>query len=233
MMSVAIISPSFHQYTRLCVKKISDIIYLALVNALGVIFMSLQDDGGGGLPKIFDQYPDLKKRLEDYLGQVPEEQRSADLEKFKKFVSGEMTWAEIRGIPRSTLKILAEIAYNEFVKGNYRLSESLFKGLSIIDHSNWYYRAALGAIYQKQKLYEDAIAEYSMALTINDQEITSLANRGECYMRLENYPRALDDFSRAVELDPEGKNNWARRARAYRQKLIQEGHVTNPSREEA
>lgn len=180
---------------------------------------------GRALPKIFDDHPDLRNRLEAYLNSIPEEQKRLELEKFEKFVAGELTWSEVKGIPRATLKILAEIAYQEFVKGYYPKAETLFKGLSIIDHSNWYYRAALGAIYQKQKLYAEAIEEYSMALTINESEITCLTNRGECYLLLNQYTKANEDFTTAISLDKDNKNNWAKRARAYQKRLIDEGLI--------
>lgn len=178
----------------------------------------------GVLPRIFDKDPDLKKRVEAYLAKIPQKRKEEDLKKFERFVAGEMTWAEIKGYPKVLLKELSRVAYLKFKTGDFRLAESLFKGLSIIDHSNWYYRAALGAIYQKQKLYEQAIEEYNMALTLNDKEITSLTNRGECYLHLENHQAALKDLRRAVELDPEDKNNWAKRARVLVRKIVEEGH---------
>ncbi|MDO8518885.1 MAG: hypothetical protein Q7T11_01825 [Deltaproteobacteria bacterium] len=176
------------------------------------------------LPKIFDSNPDLKKRIESYLATVPREKKEEDLKKFEKFVSGEMTWAEIKGYPKAFLKDLARIAYMKYKTGDYTAAESLFKGLSVIDHSNWYYRAALGTIYQKQKLYEQAIEEYTMALTLNEKEITSLTNRGECFFFLKNYPAAIQDFTGAIALDPEDKNAWGKRARMMLKKVTDEGN---------
>lgn len=179
---------------------------------------------GGFLPKIFDSDPALKKKVESYLASVPREKKEEDLKKFEKFVSGEMTWAEIKGYPKAFLKDLARIAYLKYRSGQYPVAESLFKGLSIIDHTNWYYRAALGTIYQKQKLFEQAIEEYTMALTLNEQEITSLANRGECHLLLGNVEAAEKDFEGAITLDPGDKNSWGKRARVLLKKMKEEGN---------
>lgn len=189
-----------------------------------------KSSGGGKLPKIFDKVPELKKRAEDYLANTPLEKKEEDYQKFQKFISGEMTWAEIQNYPKKYLKEIARLAYLKFKMGDFRVSESLFKGLSIMDHLNWYYRAALGAVYQKQKLYEQAIEEYSMALTINEKEITSLTNRGECHMHLQNFSQAVEDFKSAVSLDPAERNSWGKRAKVLLKKLTDEGHVSEETK---
>lgn len=165
------------------------------------------------LPRIFDRNPELKKKVEAYLETIPAEQKEEDFQKFLKFVSGEVTWAEIKNYPKTLLKELAKIGYDKFLRGDYQTAEILFKGLSIIDHTNWYYRAALGSLYQKQKLYDQAIEEYNVSLMLNETEMTSLTNRGECYLHLNNQVKARKDFEKVVALDKEQKNAWARRAK--------------------
>ena len=46
-------------------------------------------------------------------------------------------------------QVLPAEEINLYLTGDFAAAESLFKGLSVIDHTNWYYRAALGTIYQK------------------------------------------------------------------------------------
>lgn len=175
------------------------------------------------LPAAISNNPSLKQKAESFLSEVSPEQKKKDYEKFQMFVRGEITWAEIKGFPKYMLKELSTIAYTHYKTGDYRLAESLFKGLAIIDHVNWYYRSALGAIYQKQKLYEQAIEEYDMALTLNTQELSSLTNRGECQMRLNNFSAALADFDAALALDPQAVNSWTKRAQRLKQRLNMEG----------
>ncbi len=178
------------------------------------------------LPKVIAQEPLLKKKAEDFLAHISPEQKKKDFEKFEMFVRGEITWAEIKGFPKYMLKELSRIAYTKYKTGDYIVAESLFKGLSIIDHVNWYYRSALGAIYQKQKLYEQAIEEYGMTLALNNQEISALTNRGECQMRLNNFAAALQDFDKAIALDPGYLNTWTKRAKLLKQRLTMEGRGT-------
>lgn len=219
---------------RLSVEKINDIIAL---RGVWLPFMGAAENSHfefmtepkpqkkkSPLPKFFEKDPELKAKVEAYLAGVPQAEKERTLHTFLKFMNGEVTWAEIKGISNSLLKELAKIAYLKLRRGDYHKAEVMFKGLAVIDHNNWYYRAALGAVYHKQKLYDEAIEEYTIALELNDQEITSWANRGECHYVLKNYEDALHDFEHALKLDSDGKNAWAKRARVLKQKLLNEGH---------
>lgn len=216
---------------QLSEEKINDILELGRVVP---IFM-----GGAGKKvepgkflRIFDKDPELKKRVQDFLASIPEEKKAENFEKFKKFIVGQMTWADIKGYPKEFLKHLADVAYLKYRKKEYGLAEILFKGLSIIDHTNWYYRAALGAIYQQQELYHQAIEEYSLALKKNGEEMSSLTNRGECYMKLKNNREAIKDFEGAIKLDADNSNASAKRSRALLASIVSredEEEVTDPS----
>ncbi len=165
-------------------------------------------------PKIIQDDPELKKKVEAYLAALPKEQKEKDWEGFKKFVTGEITWAELTSIPKSVLKAIAEIAYYKMTKGDYAVSEVLFKGLSVIDHANWYYRAALGAIYQKQKQHAEALEEYSNAIVLSDTEVSTFVNRAECHLALGDKPSAIADLKQALVLDPQVTSRWGKRAKS-------------------
>lgn len=177
-----------------------------------------------GLPKIFDLNPEIKKSVEAKLAQKSPEEKKASLEKLEKFISGEMTWAEVKGFPKVLLKELAHLGHSRFKAKDFPQAEAIFKGLSILDHNNWYYRTSLGAIYQRQGLFEEAVDEYSAALLLNEKEITALANRGECYMMMEDFQKALQDFKAVTQMDPEQKNAWGKRAHLLYKKLVSAGH---------
>lgn len=169
--------------------------------------------------KIFEKYPHLQAGFENFLKTVSKEERDDIHKKFLRFIDGEITWSEMKGYPADMLREISKIAYFLFQKKSYKEAEVIFKGLSVIDHRNWYYHAALGAIYQKQKYYEQAIDEYTAALHIKEDEITSLTNRGESYFQLGLEDQALQDFDKAISLDASDKNPWARRAKLLKNKI--------------
>ena len=58
----------------------------------------------------------------------------------------------------------------------------------------------------KQKKYQQAISKYTTALKLNPQCHLSLSNRCQCYIMLNNAPKALQEAQKVVEL----KNDWAK-----------------------
>lgn len=179
-----------------------------------------QDGSKISLPGFFDKNPELKRRVVAFLRSVPDAEKKDTVEAFRKFVSGDLTWAEVRHVPRRLLKELAKIGYFKFQSGDYKGAEILFKGLAIIDHNNWYYRSALGAVYQKQGLYEAAIDEYTVALQIKDDEATSLVNRGECLMRVGDLDSALEDFTAVTTIVIDPDSPWRKRAEILTRKIL-------------
>ncbi len=169
--------------------------------------------------QVLDKHPLLKKAVTEYVATVPAEVRQKNLDAVQKFLSGELTWAEIKNIPKPLISQLARVAYDQFKMGDLKSAESLFKGLAVLDHNNWYYRAAIGAVYQKQKFYEQALGEFDIALELNPDEITCLVNRGQCHLQTGDADAALEDFKRVIALKPSADNPWLKRAQALQQAI--------------
>lgn len=165
------------------------------------------------LPETFDQNPELKARLEEYLQNLPAQERDEQVRLIQKYVAGEMTWAEIKNVPQSLLKQLARVAYARYKVGDLKTAELLFKCLSIVDHQNWYYRSALGTILQKQSQFEAAVEEFNLVQELYPNEVTSLVNRGICWAKLKEYDLAMEDFSRVSELSLDINHPWVKKAR--------------------
>jgi tetratricopeptide (TPR) repeat protein len=173
------------------------------------------------LPVFFDRNPELKAKLQDYLRSVPEAQKRENVELFRKFLTGELTWAEVKKIPKPLLKELARVGYQRLLQKDYRGAEVLFKGLAIIDHNNWYYRAALGAVFRQEGHWEQAIEEFSIALNLRPDEVTCLVNRGECYLHGKNFDAALEDFIAVTNSDLPKESPWRKRAEVLSRKIVE------------
>lgn len=169
---------------------------------------------------MFDENPELKKKLIEHLQKLPEEEKKRDVHLVQKFLEGEITWAEVKNIPKKLLKEIAKIAYLKFKQQDFKKAEILFKGLALLDHLNWYYRAALGAVFQKRGLFEQAIEEYDVALRLKPQEVTSLLNRGQCFVRLKDFDAALQDFNAILKSPLEENSPWRKRARTLSQAIL-------------
>lgn len=136
----------------------------------------------------------------------------ADL--FYRFANNKISLADIARLPRQTLRRLAEVGYLKYKYGRLEDAKEIFRTLARVDHTNYYYRSALGGVYQKLKKWIDAVANYTMALTLNPKDVASYVNRGEVYLRHEKFKKAAEDFRSAILLDRAGQNLWANRARS-------------------
>ncbi len=98
----------------------------------------------------------------------------------------------------------------------------IFKGLSVLNDEDPYYHTMLGAIYQRQEKWGDALAEYTIAIEINPQDITAYVNRGEIYYKMGYLEEPLEDFEKAIALDKTEKNPWAIRAKHLKEIVLRE-----------
>lgn len=160
------------------------------------------------------------------IGKIVEQIEPKDTEQalrdMEAFVEGDATWAEVQGIPRKMLFDIAEQAYLKFKANRLKEAKTLFKGLCWLDHSVAYFHTALGAIYQKEQNYFDALAEYTAAIELDPNDITAYVNRGEVYYLVGLDDQPIEDLDQAIALDPEGKDPWANRARFLKKKILQE-----------
>ncbi len=131
-----------------------------------------------------------------------------------RFITNKVSLVDLAKLPRKQLQTLVEIGYVKFKHGRFDEAIEIFGALARIDHKNYYHRSVLGGIYQKQKKWVDAVANYSMALILNSKDVACYINRGEVFLRHEKYKKAAEDFRNAITLDPDGKNLWANRARS-------------------
>lgn len=166
--------------------------------------------------------PPWLNALGELLDKIDPKDSEKALKDLEEFINGDFTWAQVQGIPQQMLLDVAERGYLKFKGGRLKDAEIIFKGLSILDHKTAYYHTALGAIYQKQENYLDALAEYTVAVELDPEDVTAYVNRGEIYYLLGLEDEPLQDFDSAIKLDPEGKDPWANRARFLKKQVLDE-----------
>lgn len=158
------------------------------------------DDGvkKRGVPLIAPD-PERRKRLVDLL---------------QGFLEDRVSIAELKGVSREKLFLMAEAGYIKFKHGRVGEAEKIYQALILLDHRNAYYHSVMGAIHHKQKRPVEAILEYSQAIRIDKSDISCYVNRGEIYLRHRNFRKAAEDFRQAILMDSSGRNMWANRSRS-------------------
>jgi tetratricopeptide (TPR) repeat protein len=156
---------------------------------------------------------DLKVSSEP-LDRSPEITETFSADRFEKFIMGEITLGQLYGITIEEAYSVAELGYTLYEQGRWKDAQTVFQGLVISDPYDGYFHTMLGAVYQKQNLVDGAIEEYSIAIGLDPANIDAYVNRGELLMQKGSFEQAAKDFKQAIELDPDGTNRSANRARA-------------------
>ena len=89
---------------------------------------------------------------------------------------------------------------------------------------------ALGAVHLAKENLDVAMNCFNAAIALNEKEIASYVNRGEVYLRLGKVMEAAQDFKRAVDLDPTGKDPLVHRARVLAAAALESARPAHPSR---
>ena len=131
-----------------------------------------------------------------------------------RFATNQISLADIAQLPRQDLRKLAEIGHTKLKYGRFDEAQEIFSMLARVDHKNYYYRSALGGVFQKLKKWIESLANYTIAIKLNPRDTVSLVNRGEIFLRHEKFKKAAEDFRNAIINDRTGKNPWANRARS-------------------
>lgn len=130
----------------------------------------------------------------------------------KSVATGELTWAEVEGMTFEEAKAIAQIGCDLAAAGRLDEARIVFEGVVAMNPRDAASRAALGTVYQKLGRIEDAITEYSAAISNDEKNPIALANRGE--LRLKAGDRqGFTDLAGAVAADPVGETAAGRRAK--------------------
>ncbi len=150
----------------------------------------------------------------------PSETRESNLmdtmspDRVEKFIMGELTLGQLYGMTIEEAYSIAEMGYTMMEQGRLKDAQTVFQGLVISNPYDGYFHAVLGAIYQKLGIEEGAIEEYTLALGLDPGNVEAYVNRGELLISKGNFAQAAADFKKAIDLDPDGENPVANRARA-------------------
>ncbi len=133
--------------------------------------------------------------------------------RMKQLLNGKQTIAEGIGLSLEEILALSQVARQLADQGQLDNAQILLEGLVTLDPQNPYLFTCLGCVYMQKKLDKAALNAFTVALTYNPSDIVAHTYAGEIALETGDLDAAVKHFQKAVELDPEGKDPHANRAR--------------------
>jgi thioredoxin-like negative regulator of GroEL len=140
------------------------------------------------------------------------------LDRLKRFVRGELTWAQVEGLTPKRAQDIANQACELATAGRVGEARTLLEGLAAMNPRDAGTQAALGTVYEKLRLRTEARQAYDAALAEDAQHPVALASRGELRLKTGD-TGGYGDLVAAIAADPEGRTAASKRAQAIAKAL--------------
>jgi len=128
--------------------------------------------------------------------------------------SGKMSMREKMGISALEFQSMGSMGAMFYEQGQFDKAQTIFEGMLGLEPENDAVLSALGAVLTQRRHDEQALIYLTKAIELNDSEISTHVCRAEVSLRKNDFESAINDLSRAIELDPQEKDPGANRARA-------------------
>ena len=128
--------------------------------------------------------------------------------------AGKMSAREKIGISIREFQSMGSVGAMFYEQGQFDKAQTIFEGMLGLEPENDAVLSALGAVLTQRRCDEEALIYLNKAIELNDSEISTHVCRAEVNLRKSDFEAAVNDLSRAIELDPQEKDPGANRARA-------------------
>lgn len=140
--------------------------------------------------------------------------RGLTYKKMEEYDSSIIDFREAISIDSNHVKALTDLGLRYYESGDYEESEKYYKLALEINDKYAPLLVNLGILYAYREDYETAIFFYSKA-TAKSNDPRIYHNRGNSYVGLEKYKLAIDDYDKALELNPDYSSALEKRSLAY------------------
>jgi Flp pilus assembly protein TadD len=102
----------------------------------------------------------------------------------RQFVRGDLTWAELKGMTSDEAKLIARYGCELADAGLLKEARILFEGMVAMNPKDAAASAALGTVYEKLGLSQQARQAYEQALRWDSRHPVALTHRGVLRLRV-------------------------------------------------
>lgn len=125
----------------------------------------------------------------------------------QEWINGGVSLGAAAGWTADEIRLVSELGFALAEQGRNHEAITIFEGLIALAPATTYFEAALGALWLRENNPARALPHLNSALAADPSDLTARVNRGEVFLRLENYEGAkIDlDFVLKQKIKPENK----------------------------
>lgn len=112
----------------------------------------------------------------------------------QEWLNGGVSLGAAAGWTADEIRLVSELGYALAEQGRNHEAITIFEGLIALAPATTYFESALGALWLRENNPARALPHLNEALSADPDDIPSRVNRGEVFLRLENYERARADL---------------------------------------
>jgi predicted Zn-dependent protease len=111
-----------------------------------------------------------------------------------EWINGGISLGAAAGWTADEIRLVCELGFALAEQGRNREAITIFEGLLALAPATAYFETALGALWLRENDLARAAAHLDAALAADPRDLPTRVNRGEVYLRLENYEAARADL---------------------------------------
>ncbi len=126
----------------------------------------------------------------------------------QEWIKGGISLGAAAGWTADEMRLVSELGYALAEQGRNHEAITIFEGLIALAPATAYFEIALGALWLRENNPARALPHLNAALAADPNDIPTRVNRGEVFLKLENYESAKNDlkFVLKQEINPNESN---------------------------
>lgn len=113
----------------------------------------------------------------------------------QEWLNGNVSLGAVTGWTADEIRLVSELGFSLAKQGLNQEAIVIFEGLMVLAPATTYFEAALGALWLREDNPARALPHLNAALAADAKDIISRINRGEVFLKLENYEDARTDLT--------------------------------------
>lgn len=138
----------------------------------------------------------------------------------QEWINGGISLGAAAGWTADEIRLVSELGFALAEQGRNHEAITIFEGLIALAPATVYFETALGALWLRENNPARALPHLNAALAADPDDVPTRVNRGEVFLRLENYEDARRDLEFVLKQKLKAESNMLIQCRTRARALL-------------